>query len=446
MQCGDNICRERTSLAKCTHDYQCATNSCDARIGKCKDQMGWGDSMQAWMTPAPRKKKYKLPPALQKVVQDMKIEAQIHELEKTLTSMPETMQNTSSMTIIEMAQSVLEAAVPELVSVDALAHLAVLLGAKTTSCCVKSYTEDIKCACTLKLVRDIIAKTPRKKEEIFYFLRRRLDKAKSKFEKEHRNDTSRSWWPWVLGAVAVGTILLLASSHGTPHQLGQPQLVTVGFDLGLDSMVPNPSLPMPPLPLPPPMSLSAAEKSIYRAAQHMGDMDTSAMSQGDFSDAYSQLTPGDQNFCSSAAGGGICSGNKGVPRRFMPQIRDQGDFLDALDANGIEHQYKEVRVGDLKNIQSDIKNKKIFKCVGVGCNAATCSVGNKACAPIPHDPTLWEPVLVSNDGYVIDGHHRKARVQLYNPDELVDVLEVDMAAEDIMEEIHKPEYGVEYEV
>ncbi|BAU40026.1 hypothetical protein [Ralstonia phage RSP15] len=82
------------------------------------------------------------------------------------------------------------------------------------------------------------------------------------------------------------------------------------------------------------------------------------------------------------------AGNLGIPRWQMPQIegKNYDDFLNWLKGQGISNTKKTVSVGSLNMTQSEFNKNKVMKLMG-GVDSA-------------------KPILVSSDGYVLDGTHR----------------------------------------
>ena len=125
----------------------------------------------------------------------------------------------------------------------------------------------------------------------------------------------------------------------------------------------------------------------------------------------------------------FCGDNKGIPRKEMPQLKSKpipGGKADEmvkqgklkLDKNGevnmeemfIDDLGKEavpmkVRVTTLKATQNQIVGKKVSLFLNQLMNGDTDSEFTKA---------LKEPIIVSSDGYVVDGHHRWAALVAYD--------------------------------
>jgi hypothetical protein len=75
-----------------------------------------------------------------------------------------------------------------------------------------------------------------------------------------------------------------------------------------------------------------------------------------------------------------------LARSFMPQIDDIDDFLSHIKEKGIESSLKTLDPDELKSTQQDFDANKVFKMM--------------------QDKGERKPIITSNDGYVLDGHHR----------------------------------------
>ncbi len=118
-----------------------------------------------------------------------------------------------------------------------------------------------------------------------------------------------------------------------------------------------------------------------------------------------------------------CDGNKGIPREDMPQFKgtpEPGSVADKLpkDANGeadTEEFFKKmlekqgINVSEPAAVQPDKLKATQSELVGVKVAGMS-----KALEENPKHPKITAPIYVSNDGYVLDGHHRWAAVVAYN--------------------------------
>lgn len=104
--------------------------------------------------------------------------------------------------------------------------------------------------------------------------------------------------------------------------------------------------------------------------------------------------------------------NQGIPRSKMPQIatKDYPEFLDYLKEKGGDINKKSMSAKDLKPIQNEFSDAGVEKAIAKG--------------------KLDKPVIASNDGYIIDGHHRW--LASYNTGSDVKVFEVNMPMSELM--------------
>lgn len=93
----------------------------------------------------------------------------------------------------------------------------------------------------------------------------------------------------------------------------------------------------------------------------------------------------------------VPSGNFGVPRVAMPQIDMERlkDFLSWLDRQGIHYDRGAMNANNLKLYQNEINKDKVLSMID----------------SVEKDKKSHRPVLVSADGYVIDGSHRVVAMQ-----------------------------------
>lgn len=101
------------------------------------------------------------------------------------------------------------------------------------------------------------------------------------------------------------------------------------------------------------------------------------------------------------------SGTLGIPRAEMPQIRadDRSALVQFLRARGVDYTNEEMLPGSLKPTQAEYSQKKVDK-------AREFDGGNRS-------------ILVSSDGYVVDGHHQWMAKLTDAPRELIPVIRLD---------------------
>jgi hypothetical protein len=98
----------------------------------------------------------------------------------------------------------------------------------------------------------------------------------------------------------------------------------------------------------------------------------------------------------------------------MPQIASthHAEFIKSLNAQGVSVKEGEMRVGDLKPTQSELNTAQM--------------------AGIPEN-RLRDSVFVSNDGYILDGHHRWGKLNEQSPDNTIKVRQVDLPIRQLLD-------------
>lgn len=96
----------------------------------------------------------------------------------------------------------------------------------------------------------------------------------------------------------------------------------------------------------------------------------------------------------------ICHGNLGLSRSEMPQIKSDkvNEFLDDLEEDGISvHRNQHIAVSKLKATQNEIDSIKV-----------------KEMMLLPLGKLEGKPILVSSNGFILDGTHRWAALLALN--------------------------------
>jgi len=108
-----------------------------------------------------------------------------------------------------------------------------------------------------------------------------------------------------------------------------------------------------------------------------------------------------------------------VPRAEMPQIRshDVTEFLNTLRAKGIKVEEKQQTAGSLKPTQRELNPEKVAALKGI---------------PTTRD----KPIIVSKDGFIMDGHHRWAGIVADNPNHKIATHTVDLPMKELLKEGH----------
>lgn len=113
----------------------------------------------------------------------------------------------------------------------------------------------------------------------------------------------------------------------------------------------------------------------------------------------------------------IMNNSLGIKRKDMPQIaeKDIPGFLKWLKSeHKIDSRKTKVRVGDIRMTQSEMDFDKVL------------GIRQKG-------RVLDKPVIISKDGYLLDGHHRVAAMMLMNENKKLEVQEVDLAIRSLLE-------------
>ena len=117
-----------------------------------------------------------------------------------------------------------------------------------------------------------------------------------------------------------------------------------------------------------------------------------------------------------------CKGSLGIPRSHMPQIDDKADLVltKLKKEHGIKYTRKLKKISQLKPAQAEIRKSRVnsvIKKIKEG--------GSKK--------KKLSPAIVSEDGYIIDGHHRWGAYKQINPNKKIEVVEVQAPAKEILE-------------
>jgi hypothetical protein len=108
----------------------------------------------------------------------------------------------------------------------------------------------------------------------------------------------------------------------------------------------------------------------------------------------------------------------GFKRKEMPQVEGKNvpKFLDFLRSEGVKYKEKSVDSKSLRPTQSQFNKDKIQSMID--------SIDTKK----------QHPIMVSKDGYVIDGHHRW--LAHYNLGRKMPVIEIDLNINDALDKMH----------
>jgi len=98
-------------------------------------------------------------------------------------------------------------------------------------------------------------------------------------------------------------------------------------------------------------------------------------------------------------------------RALMPQIGDENEFIQNIKKSGVDYKEEKVDPNSLKATQSEFDKNKI--------------------AEMMIDPSSTKNgIIISNDDYVLDGHHRW--IVAYNKNQKIKVIRVDLPILELM--------------
>jgi hypothetical protein len=118
----------------------------------------------------------------------------------------------------------------------------------------------------------------------------------------------------------------------------------------------------------------------------------------------------------------IKANSLGIPREEMPQIKSThvAEFLRGVRDSGVAVKSGTAHVGDLKPTQAELNLEKVEE---MRYNSS--------------DADLEKPVIVSADGYILDGHHRWAALKTKSDRAKIQVHHVDLPIRDLLETARK---------
>ena len=118
----------------------------------------------------------------------------------------------------------------------------------------------------------------------------------------------------------------------------------------------------------------------------------------------------------------LCRGNLGISRKDMPQIRAHAikAFVLYAEESGVRVLNTSRRVRDLRATQREINGAVVEDLAREGLYALL----------------RERPMLASEDGYILDGHHRWAALLTVDPEQEVELLEVQAPVREVLALAH----------
>lgn len=122
----------------------------------------------------------------------------------------------------------------------------------------------------------------------------------------------------------------------------------------------------------------------------------------------------------------VCAGNLGIPRKDMPQLEQSvvDNFLADLKKEGFKVEEGHTSVGQLKATQKEINAEKVKGMAKA--HEEHVAKGGEGWSPSKN------PIIISSDGYVLDGHHRWAAMLHIGPGEKMPTKRVSMPMKELL--------------
>jgi hypothetical protein len=113
----------------------------------------------------------------------------------------------------------------------------------------------------------------------------------------------------------------------------------------------------------------------------------------------------------------FCKGSKDIPRSLMPQIYNAKRFSKTIRRKfKVGSKHTTMRARNLKPAQNEINADRVDDVVDA----------------IEEKRLTRNPIVVSKDGYVVDGHHRWAAYKKKSPSKKIPVLKIDAPIKDAL--------------
>jgi hypothetical protein len=114
----------------------------------------------------------------------------------------------------------------------------------------------------------------------------------------------------------------------------------------------------------------------------------------------------------------FCKGSKDIPRKLMPQIYDAAKFSKIIkDKYDVDSHREKMAMATLRPSQNEINAERVDSVIE-----------DIKARKISHK----NPIVISEDGYIVDGHHRWAAYKKYNPDHKIPVLVIEVPIKDAL--------------
>ena len=110
----------------------------------------------------------------------------------------------------------------------------------------------------------------------------------------------------------------------------------------------------------------------------------------------------------------LCKGSKGIPRKLMPQIYNAKKFAKVIKRRfGVNTKKTSIRPRNLKPAQDEINGDAVADIIKEG-------------------KVFTNPLVVSEDNYIVDGHHRWAAARKTKPNKPIPVMVIKAPIKDAL--------------
>lgn len=115
--------------------------------------------------------------------------------------------------------------------------------------------------------------------------------------------------------------------------------------------------------------------------------------------------------------GDFCKGAKDIPRKLMPQIYDASKFAKLIKSKyGVKSHKALMTMTELRPSQNEINGDRVLSVIE---DIKSGAIGKN-------------PLVVSADGFIVDGHHRWAAYKKYSPRKRLPVLVIELPINDAL--------------
>lgn len=116
----------------------------------------------------------------------------------------------------------------------------------------------------------------------------------------------------------------------------------------------------------------------------------------------------------------VPTGDVNIEREDMPQIKSNlvRDFLQYLKDDGVHWKKKKIASNNLRPTQQDFNLEKVTNLMD------------------KDEDQLSKPIIISNDNYVLDGHHRWLALLNKYPERKIEAYFIDLPITELLDKAH----------